>query len=288
VTRETVLITGGARGQGRSHALGFAARGADVAVLDIGTPIEGLPYQLATSADLEETARLITEAGGRGLAVACDVRDPAQVQTAADTVLAEFGHVDTLVLNHGIWSTGKFWEVPEDAWTSTFDVYVNGSWRMAKAIAASMMERRAGHIVIIGSTSATIPTQNYAHYAASKAALVQLTKIFAAELGGFGIRVNSVSPGLVDTPMINFQAVYDRVRPGATREEFLAGGYAMSLLAGSRLLDPAAVTSAVLWLSSTEAADITGIDLVIDAGNRLLPRHNPQPWIPAASDGAAS
>jgi NAD(P)-dependent dehydrogenase (short-subunit alcohol dehydrogenase family) len=280
VTRETVLITGGARGQGRSHALGFAARGADVAVLDIGVPIDSLPYGLATSDDLRETEDLIGKTGARGLAIACDVRDSAQVQEAADTVLAEFGHVDTLVLNHGIWSTGRFWEVDEAVWTSTFDINVNGSWRMAKAVAPSMIERRSGHIVVIGSTSATTPTQNYAHYAASKAALVQLTKIFAAELGGFGVRVNSVSPGLVDTPMINFQAVYDRVRPGATREEFLAGGYAMTLLAGRRQLDPAAVTAAVLWLSSAEAADITGLDLVIDAGNRLLPRHNPRPWIP--------
>jgi NAD(P)-dependent dehydrogenase (short-subunit alcohol dehydrogenase family) len=280
VTRETVLITGGARGQGRSHALGFAARGADVAVLDLGAPIDGLPYKLATSEDLRETARLIAATGARGLAVPCDVRDPAQVDAAAQSVLAEFGHVDTLVLNHGIWSTGRFWEVDEQAWTSTFDVNVNGSWRMAKAIVPSMIERRAGHIVIIGSTSATIPTQNYAHYAASKAALVQLAKIFAAELGGYGIRVNSVSPGLVDTPMVNFQAVYDRVRPGATRDEFLEGGYAMTLLAGRRQLDPSAVTAAVLWLSSDHAADITGLDLVIDAGNRLLPRYNPRPWIP--------
>ncbi|GAA0994024.1 mycofactocin-coupled SDR family oxidoreductase [Acrocarpospora macrocephala] len=280
MTRETVLITGGARGQGRSHALGFAARGADVAVLDIGVPIDGLPYELATSDDLRETADLIAKTGARGLAVACDVRDSAQVQAAADTVLAEFGHIDTLVLNHGIWSTGRFWEVSEEAWTSTFDVNVNGSWRMAKAVAPSMIQRREGNIIIIGSTSATIPTQNYAHYAASKAALVQLTKIFAAELGEFGVRVNSVSPGLVDTPMVNFQAVYDRVRPGASREEFLAGGYAMTLLAGRRQLDPSSVTAAVLWLASAQAADITGLDLVIDAGNRLLPRHNPRPWTP--------
>jgi len=280
VTRETVLITGGARGQGRSHALGFAARGADVAVLDLGEPIDHLPYALATSGDLKETARLVGEAGARALAVPCDVRDSAQVAAAVEQVLAEFGHLDTLVLNHGIWSTGRFWEVDEESWTSTFDVNVNGSWRVAKAVAPSMIERRGGNIVVIGSTSATVPTQNYAHYAASKAALVQLTKIFAAELGGFGVRVNSVSPGLVDTPMINFQAVYDRVRPGATRADFLRGGYATTALAGRRQLDPGSVTAAVLWLTSEQAADITGLDLVIDAGNRLLPRSNPRPWIP--------
>lgn len=280
MARETVLITGGARGQGRSHAIGFASRGADVAVLDIGVPIDGLPYTLATSEDLRETARLVEQAGARALPVACDVRDSVQVQAAVDTVLAEFGHIDTLVLNHGIWSTGRFWEVPEAAWTATFDVNVTGSWRVAKAVAPAMIERRSGNIVVIGSTAATVPTQNYAHYAASKAALVQLAKIFAAELGGFGIRVNSVSPGLVDTPMVNFQAVYDRVRPGASREEFLEGGYAMTLLAGRRQLDPGSVTAAVLWLASEQAADITGLDLVIDAGSRLLPRHNPRPWTP--------
>ena len=284
MTRETVLITGGARGQGRSHALGFAARGADVAVIDIGEPIEGLPYALATSADLKETARLVGETGARALALACDVRDAAQVRAAVDEVLARFGHIDTLVLNHGIWSTGRFWEVDEEAWTSTFDVNVNGSWRVAKAVAPSMIERRAGNIVVIGSTSGTVPTQNYAHYAASKAALVQLTKIFAAELGGFGVRVNSVSPGLVDTPMINFQAVYDRLRPGASREEFLRGGYATTALAGRRQLGPSSVTAAVLWLTSEQASDITGLDLVIDAGNRLLPRSNPRPWIPEGND----
>jgi NAD(P)-dependent dehydrogenase (short-subunit alcohol dehydrogenase family) len=148
-----------------------------------------------------------------------------------------------------------------------------------KAMAPTFIEQRGGSVVIIGSTSAKVATSNYAHYASSKAALVQLAKIFALELGGYGVRVNSVSPGLVDTPMIHFQEVYDRVRPGATREEFLRAGYATTALAGRGHLSPASVTAAVLWLCTDAARDITGLDLVVDAGNQLLPRRNPNPTI---------
>jgi SDR family mycofactocin-dependent oxidoreductase len=276
----TALITGAARGQGRSHAVAFAERGMQVALLDVAAPVSSLQYAPSTTDDLDETARLVEAAGGRALAVRCDVRDDEQVVAAVKTVLAEFGSIDAAVVNQGIWSTGRFWEITEDQWTATFDVNVHGTWRVMKAIAPTLMEQRDGSVVLIGSTSGTVPTSNYAHYASSKAALVQLAKIFALELGGYGVRVNSVSPGLVDTPMIHFQDVYDRLRPGATREDFLRAGYATTALAGRGHLSPASVTAAVLWLCSDDARDITGLDLVVDAGNRLLPRRNPNPTIP--------
>jgi NAD(P)-dependent dehydrogenase (short-subunit alcohol dehydrogenase family) len=283
MSAQTVVITGAARGQGRSHAVAFAELGMRVALLDIASQVPSLPYSTGTVDDLEETARLVEDAGGRPLAVRCDVRSTGEVDAAIEKVGAEFGAIDHVVINHGIWSTGSFWDVTEEQWVSTYDVNVHGTWRVMKALAPRLIEQRHGNVVLIGSTSATVPTANYAHYASSKAALVQLAKIFALELGGYGVRVNSVSPGLVDTPMIHFQDVYDRVRPGASREDFLAAGHAMTALAGRGFLDPASVTAAVLWLTSEAAKDVTGLDLVVDAGNRLLPRRNPKPSVPADS-----
>lgn len=277
---QTALITGAARGQGRSHALAFATLGMNVALLDVASKVSSLQYETGSTDDLDETARLVEAAGGRALAVRCDVRDDHQVVDAVAKVRSEFGSIDAAVVNHGIWSTGPFWEIPEEQWTATFDVNVHGTWRVMKAMAPVLMEQRSGSVVLIGSTSATVPTSNYAHYASSKAALVQLAKVFAVELGGYGIRVNSVSPGLVDTPMIHFQDVYDRVRPGATREDFLRAGFATTALAGRGHLSPSSVTAAVMWLCSAAARDVTGLDLVVDAGNRLLPRRNPNPTIP--------
>lgn len=277
MSRQTVVVTGAARGQGRSHALAFAREGKDVALLDIASQVGSLPYATGTQDDLGETARMVEECGVRALSVRCDVRVDQQVQDAIETIWSTFGSIDAAVINQGIWTTGRFWEIPEDAWVATFDVNVHGSWRLMKAMAPRLIEQRSGSVVLIGSTSATVPTSNYAHYASSKAALVQLAKIFAAELGGYGIRVNSVSPGLVDTPMIHFQDVYDRLRPGASKEDFMAAGQATTALAGRGHLHPASITSAVQWLISEAAQDVTGLDLVVDAGNRLLPRRNPNP-----------
>jgi NAD(P)-dependent dehydrogenase (short-subunit alcohol dehydrogenase family) len=281
MSARTVVITGAARGQGRSHALAFARAGNNVALLDIAAPVTALPYATGSQDDLDETAALVERAGGRALPLRCDVRDGGQVTDAVEAVWAAFGSIDVAVINQGIWSTGRFWEITEEQWTTTYDVNVHGSWRVMKALAPRLIEQRAGSVVLIGSTSATVPTSNYAHYASSKAALVQLAKIFAVELGGYGVRVNSVSPGLVNTPMIHFQDVYDRLRPGASREDFLAAGYATTALAGRGHLAAESITAAVLWLASDEARDVTGLDLVVDAGNRLLPRRNPNPTMGA-------
>ncbi|WP_165978141.1 SDR family oxidoreductase [Actinomadura darangshiensis] len=279
MSRPTALVTGAARGQGRSHALAFAERGMRVALLDVASPVSPLQYRPSTAGDLDETARLVEAAGATALPVRCDVRDDGQVGAAVAAVRSAFGSIDVAVLNQGIWSTGPFWEITEEQWTATYDVNVHGTWRLMKAMAPALIEQRGGSVVIIGSTSATVPTSGYAHYASSKAALVQLAKVFALELGGYGVRVNSVSPGLVNTPMIHFQDIYDRVRPGASREDFLRAAYATTALAGRGHLDPASVTAAVLWLCSDAARDITGTDLIVDAGNRLLPRRNPNPTI---------
>jgi NAD(P)-dependent dehydrogenase (short-subunit alcohol dehydrogenase family) len=277
MSAQTVVITGAARGQGRSHALAFAASGMNVALLDVAAQVGSLPYETGTEDDLDETARLVEEAGGAALPLRCDVRDADQVASTVETVWSTFGAIDTAVVNQGIWSTGRFWEIPEELWVATYDVNVHGTWRIMKALAPRLIEQGHGSVVLIGSTSATVATSNYAHYASSKAAVVQLAKIFAVELGGHGVRVNSVSPGLVDTPMIHFQDVYDRLRPGATREDFLKAGYATTALAGRGHLPASSVTAAVLWLCSDAARDVTGLDLVVDAGNRLLPRRNPNP-----------
>ncbi|MGH9294393.1 MAG: mycofactocin-coupled SDR family oxidoreductase, partial [Acidimicrobiales bacterium] len=208
---KVVLITGAARGQGRAHALAFAAEGADIVALDICGQISSVPYEMATPAELEETAEGVAKAGARVLARACDVRSQTELEEAVKQASDELGPIDVLVANAGIFGLAPVWEITETAWADMMDVNLTGVWRSVKAVAPSMMERRGGSIVLTSSVNGAEAGVGFGHYVAAKHGVVGLMRSVALELGPYGIRCNAVMPGAVDTPMTDWQGMYDMI-----------------------------------------------------------------------------
>lgn len=277
---KVALITGAGRGQGRSHAVAFAREGADIVALDIGdgARVESLEYDLASSADLQETVRAVEELDRRALAVEADVRSAAAVDDAVDQALAEFGRIDVLIANHGVLSLGKFWELTEQQWTEMLDVNLSGMWRITKAVVPHMIERLQGSIVMTSSVAGLEPSPAYTHYAVAKAGVISLAKNVAVSLGRFGIRCNCVCPGAVDTDIIRWSGALDTFGgKGATRGDVGEGLRHYAALRERTYVPTESISKAMLFLASDESAHITGTVLPVEDGHLLLPgfNHNP-------------
>jgi NAD(P)-dependent dehydrogenase (short-subunit alcohol dehydrogenase family) len=246
-----VVVTGGARGIGRSHALAFADAGADVAVLDVRTD--------SASAVVDA----IEERGRRALAVPCDVTDEAAVEAAVDTVLAELGRIDVLVNNAGVDRMGRLTDLDEETWDLVHDVNLKGTWLVAKHVGRHMTDRDGGGAIVNTSSffgHATVP--GLGAYSASKFGVRALTRTLSLELADDGVTVNVVSPIGVKT-----EAVAERPEDS---EDFLAAGTEHAgryneLAPGTRI-EPRDVTEAVLWLASDASRFVTGVAIPIDAG----------------------
>jgi SDR family mycofactocin-dependent oxidoreductase len=276
---QVALITGAARGQGRAHALASAREGADVILLDVAAPIHGIPYPAATADELAETAEMVEESGRRALTVTGDTRSQADVDAAVARGIEEFGRIDILIANAGVWSRAPFWEMTEQMWSQVVDINLSGTWRSAKAVAPHMIERQSGSIVIISSVNGLEPGSGHAHYSASKHGVLGLMKTIALELAPFGIRCNAISPAAIDTPMTANQALWDMTagHPGGTPEEQIESVYHFHALKGRTLLPPGVVADAALFLNSRLAGAVTGAVLPVDAGHLILPGYNHRP-----------
>jgi SDR family mycofactocin-dependent oxidoreductase len=257
------FVTGAGRGQGRSHAVTYAEHGADVVVTDIAGGVESTPYPLASTADLEQTATLVEEAGARALTVPLDVRDETQVEAAVDAALSEFSHIDVLAHNAGIWTVGDLVAMDERTWDDLLDTNLRGAWLCAKHVGRHFAERGdGGAIVFTSSTAGLVGASGSGHYAAAKHGVVGLTKTLALELAEYDVTVNCVAPTGVDTPLI------DGIRETVGTEAMAA----ISDLSGAmnvldeQLLDPRDVSEAYMWLSSEAARSVTGTVLPVDAG----------------------
>jgi SDR family mycofactocin-dependent oxidoreductase len=273
------LITGAARGQGRSHAVTLAAAGADIIAADICGPVGTAPYPLATEDDLDTTVREVEKLDRRALPVQADIRSSTDLDAAVAAGLAEFGRIDILVANAGIWALGRLWELTEDQWQDMLDINLTGTWRSIKAVVPSMIENRGGSIVVTASVNGFEAGGGMAHYVAAKHGVLGLMKNAALELGRYNIRCNAVCPGIVDTKMNDWPGCYDMMagHPGGTPQDRADGAYSWSVLAGRGLLRPSTVSKAVLWLASDDSADVTGVALPIDGGHSILPGINPDP-----------
>lgn len=246
-----VVVTGGARGIGRSHALAFADAGADVAVFDVREDL--------TSSVVDE----IADEGRRGLAVPCDVADEAAVEAAVGTVLKEFGRIDVLVNNAGVDRMGRLTELDEETWDLVHEVNLKGSWLVAKHVSRHMIDRDGGGAIINTSSffgHRTIP--GLGAYSTSKFGVRALTRTLSLELADQGVTVNAVSPIGVKTDAVE-------ERPDGA-EEFLAAGTEHTgryneLAPGTRI-EARDVTEVVLWLASDAARYVTGVAVPIDAG----------------------
>lgn len=269
VAGKIALITGAARGQGRSHALRLAAEGADIIALDICRQIESVPYPLATPEDLEETARRVKELGRNVVTREVDVRDGEALVAAVNEGVAQLGGLDIVVANAGILSVGASFELSEQTWSQVIDTNLSGVWRTTKAAVPHLIAAgRGGSIVLTSSLAGLIGQPGIGHYVAAKHGVVGLMKTLALELAPLSIRVNSIHPTNVDTGMIMNEATY-RVflpdDPHPTREKFALPAGEMNALPVP-WIEVGDVSSAVLFLASDEARYITGIALPIDAG----------------------
>jgi SDR family mycofactocin-dependent oxidoreductase len=276
---KVVFITGGARGQGRAHAVASAREGADVALLDRAHDIDTVGYPLGTAEDLEQTAALVEEFGRRALCFTGDVRLQSDLDSAVAATITEFGKIDALIANAGIWATGPFWELSDEQWSDMIGVCLTGVWRSAKAVAPHMIERQSGSIVMTSSVDGLEPGGIYAHYTAAKHGVIGLMKSVALELAPHGPRCNSVNPGAVDTPMLDNQPGYDLIsgHPGGTREDLVEGGHRFNVLRGTDLLDPMEIANTAVYLNSDLAAKVTGTTVLVDAGHMLLTGYNHSP-----------
>lgn len=276
---KVALITGGARGQGRAHATTCAREGADVVLVDIADQLASVPYAMATKDDLDETVRQVEALDRRALAVTADVRSQEQLDEAVRRGLAEFGQIDILIANAGIWTMGPFWELSEQSWDEMIGVNLTGVWKSAKAVAPHMIERQTGSIVITSSINGLEPGPNYAHYVAAKHAVVGLMRNIALELAPHGIRCNSVHPGAIRTPMTDHQGAYDLFagHEGGTEADLIEGGYSFHALKGTTFMSPQVIADTALYLNSDLAAKVTGVTIPVDAGHMILPGVNTNP-----------
>jgi SDR family mycofactocin-dependent oxidoreductase len=257
------FVTGAGRGQGRSHAVTYAEHGADVVVTDIAGSVESTPYPLSSAADLEKTAALVEDAGGQALTAAVDIRDEAQVAAAIDEALAEFGRIDILAHNAGIWTIADLVAMDEGMWDTLLDTNLKGAWLCAKHVGKHFVDRGdGGAIVFTASTAGLVGASGSGHYAAAKHGVVGLTKALALELAEHDVTVNCVAPTGVATPLID--GIRETVGPEAMAAISDLSG-SMNVIDG-QLLAPRDVSEAYMWLSSDAARSVTGAALPVDAG----------------------
>jgi len=261
--RRVAFVTGAGRGQGRSHAVAYAEHGADVVVTDACRDVDTSKYPLATPADLETTARRVEVAGGRALAIEMDVRAECEVEAAVEAALDEFGRIDVLANNAGIWNVTDLVAMDEQRWDDVVDTALRGAWLCAKHVGRHFVDRgTGGRIVSTASTAGLVGARGSGHYTAAKHGLVGLTKALALELAEYGVTANAVAPTGVDTPMID--GILESQGESALTTISDASG-SMNVI-DEQLVDLRDVTEAVLWLSSDAARSVTGVTLPVDAG----------------------
>jgi NAD(P)-dependent dehydrogenase (short-subunit alcohol dehydrogenase family) len=261
---KVAFITGGARGQGRSHALRLAREGADIALVDLGAAgrVNDPHYNTATSAELKKTREDILALGRHCESFEVDVRDYSGLARAAADTAARLGGIDFVIANAGI--TDGFhrtWELPVANWQTMIDINLTGVFYTCKATVPHLIDRGKGSaLVLISSGVGLKAVPRLAHYVSAKMALRGLGASLAQELGEYGIRCNTVLPGGINTEMTTAMVELNDV----PREQLLAGFRAGQLINAD--LEVADTTAAVLWLLSDEARLVTGLEMTVDAG----------------------
>lgn len=264
LTGKVALITGAARGQGRAHALRLASDGADIIAVDLCDQIASVPYPLATADDLAATVKLVEDTGARIVARPGDVRDRGSLGAAVQAGLEEFGRLDIVVANAGIAPM----QSGADGWRDVIDVNLTGVHHTVEVAIPTMIAQGEGGSIVLISSAAGLAGIGSADagsigYAAAKHGLVGLMRVYANHLAPHSIRVNSVHPAGVDTPMINNEFtrawLADLVEKTGSPPDM---GNALPV----DVLAPEDVANAVAWLVSDQARYITGITLPVDAG----------------------
>jgi SDR family mycofactocin-dependent oxidoreductase len=265
---KVVLITGGARGQGRSHAVRFAREGADVAICDIAAQMDTVPYPMSKPGDLQETVRLVEDLDRRCVAVTADVRDRGQIDFFAEQARTELGRVDFLLANAGIFTFSTLAEMDDRKWQEMIDTNLTGVFHAMRAVLPAMIEQGYGRIVVTSSTAGKAGFPNFAHYCAAKWGVIGLVKSAALEVAGNGITVNAVCPTSVDTDMVQNPATYKLFLPDVaepTDEEIRAAFQGLNAIP-IPWVEPVDISNAMVFLCSDEARYITGETISVSAG----------------------
>lgn len=266
VAGKVAFITGAARGQGRAHALRLAEEGADIIAIDIDTQVEGVPYPTATAEDLQETVRQVEALDRRIVAETCDVRDLDRLKSVVAKGVAELGRLDIVAGNAGIDIVGPWHAMTPEIVRTTLDINLIGVWNTVMAAVPHILEAGNGGSIILTSSANGLKAGPWnIAYNMSKYGVTGLTKSFAQELAKDGIRVNSVHPGGVDTPMA--QGIMGAEDSGFTKgmeENPLLTGMLTQWLPG--MMPAREISNAVLYLASDESAWVTGHALAVDGG----------------------
>ena len=257
---KTVFITGAAKGQGRAVALAFAREGANIVGFDLGRKISYPAYNSSSTDDLAQLKQEVEALGADAVVSAGDVRSAQDLEKAVAEGVKVFGTIDILFNNAGICAYGLAHELAETEWDAMIDINLKGSWLAAKYVIPHLIAQKSGVIINNSSTAGLRGMKRLSHYAASKWALVGLTKSLALELAPHNVRVISIHPTGVNTPMNDGLAFLE----GTTVEEIAVRS------AGNLLpvpwIEPEDVAEAVLFLASDKSRFVTGSQFVLDAG----------------------
>jgi SDR family mycofactocin-dependent oxidoreductase len=265
LTGKVAVVTGAARGQGRAHAVRLSRCGADIIAIDIaGALPASAPYDSATPDDLAETGRLVRAEGRRVVCATADTRDLAALTAAVDDGVGRLGGLDIIVANAGICCPSPWDQITADAFRDTIDTNVIGTWNTVMAGAHHIISGgKGGSIILIGSAAGVKMQAYMVHYTASKHAITGMARAFGAELGKHRIRVNSLHPGAVNTPMGG----------GNMREALMAARETDPTLQGMHqpllpegIAEPEDIADAVEWLVSDGSRFVTASQISVDLG----------------------
>jgi SDR family mycofactocin-dependent oxidoreductase len=257
---KVAFITGAAHGQGRAVAVKLAAHGARIAAFDIAKKLEYPGYALGSDDDLKSLEDAVQEAGSKALTFAGDVRDDAAISAAVEKTVADFGRIDVLFNNAGIAAYGLAHELTENEWDTMLDINLKGAWMVARRVIPVMIAQKSGVIINNSSVGGLRGMGRMSHYAASKWGLTGLTRSWAIELAPYNVRVVSLHPTGVNTPMNDGLAELENATPLEIAER------SASNLLDVPWIEPDDVAEAVLYLASDRARYVTGSPFIIDAG----------------------
>jgi (+)-trans-carveol dehydrogenase len=267
---KVALISGVARGQGRSHALRLVSEGVSIIGFDGLCTYDTVPYKQATQEDLDETVRLVEAAGGRILAGRADVRNRDEIQSIVDKGIAEFGSIDIVVANAGIGiNSVLFWEVSQQEWDDVIGVCLTGAWHTVSAAVPSMIEAgKGGSIIITSSSAAQKAAPRLAPYIAAKTGVIGMMRSMANDLAPYKIRINCVAPTAVPTDFVLNDRLYQIFCPDKENPELEDAKQVLRSFhpLGEPWIETSDISAAVAYLASDEARYISGIVLPVDLG----------------------
>ncbi|KWX23358.1 3-ketoacyl-ACP reductase [Mycolicibacterium wolinskyi] len=259
VAGKRVLITGAARGMGRSHAVRLAEEGADLILVDICRSLDEIEYPLSSREDLDETARLVEKQGRQAVTHVVDVRDGAALAAAVDDGVARLGGLDAAVANAGVLTAGTWDTTTAEQWRTVVDVNLIGTWNTCAAALPHLIEG-GGSLVNISSAAGIKGTPLHTPYTASKHGVVGMSRALANELAAQHVRVNTVHPTGVETGM----------RPASLHTLIAEQRPDLAPLFGNAIpivmAEAIDISNAVLFLVSDESRYVTGLEFKVDAG----------------------